>query len=114
MRQFIISLKGWSEVLDHSESDDKRRQIVFEFVTPIATLAINLPYVIRSRFIYSVVHLCHQANRIKQPEWIDYLPPDDDIYFKYADQYANDWKKYQKLKFSLEKIATKKKPVLNF
>jgi hypothetical protein len=59
MKQFIINLKGWPEILDQTESDEKRRHIVIEFVNPNANLAINLPYVISSRFLYSVTHLSH-------------------------------------------------------
>jgi len=108
MRQFIINLKGWSEVLDQTESYEKRRQIVFEFVNPVATLAINLPYVIRTRFVYSITHLSHQANQLKQLPWSDDLPIDNRIYSEKADKYAGTWKKYSKLKRCLEKISNKK------
>lgn len=116
MRQLIINLKAWSEILDHQESEEKRNQIIFEVVSPVTTLAINFPYIIRSRFLYSIVNLCHQANQIQQPEWIDNLPSDDEIYFTHTDQYANGWRKYRKLKLSLEKISNKKyqSDTLNF
>jgi hypothetical protein len=108
MRQYIVNLKSWSEILDDIEIGEEKHQIIFEFVSPIATLAINLPYVIRSRFFYSIAHLCHQANRFKQSPWCDDLPVDTEIYQKQADDYGVPWKKYNKLKCALEKVCNKK------
>jgi len=67
-----------------------------------------MPYIIRSRFIYSIAHLSHQANQINLDNWQDDLPLDGEIYFEQADEYGKSWKKYSKLKLSLEKIANKK------
>ena len=105
--RYITSLAAWKGVID-SKDGDVKYEIIIEFVSPIATLAINLPYVIRSRFIYSVAHLCHQANQTKQKEWADDLPIDHEIYFNAADNYCLLWKQYTKLKITLEKISNKK------
>lgn len=107
LQRHIVSLKAWENVI-HSLEGEESFYAISEFVSPIATLAITLPYVIRSRFIYSTAHLSHQANIVKlEHEWKDNLPIDDEIYFKEADEYGKQWKKYSKLKLSLEKIANK-------
>jgi len=105
--RYITNLEAWQGVID-GKDDDEKHKIIIEFVSPFATLAINMPYVIRSRFIYSVAHLCHQANKIKQTKWVDNLPLDDKIYFATADTYCALWKRYKKLKLALEKISNKK------
>jgi hypothetical protein len=97
---------AWEKVLAGLDQDEKY-DVVIEFVSPLATLALNMPYVIRSRFIYSVAHLSHQANRTKKDEWIDDLPVDSKIYFEAANNFGKLWKKYSKLKVALEKIANK-------
>lgn len=95
LQRYITSIKAWRGVIDN-KNDNEKFEIVIEFVSPIATLAINLPYVIRSRFIYSVAHLCHQANQVKQKNWVDDLPLDNEIYFDVADKYSSLWKSYKK------------------
>ncbi len=106
LQRYITTLAAWKEVIDN-KSDSEKFEIVIEFIDPITTLAINLPYVIRSRFINSVAHLCHQANQVNQKNWVDDLPIDNEIYFDVADKYASLWKSYKKLKFALEKISNK-------
>jgi len=102
----IASLLAWKKVLAGLDQEEKHH-ILIEFVSPLSTLALNIPYVIRSRFIYSVAHLSHQANQTKQKPWVDDLPIDSNIYFEAADKFGQPWKKYTKLKVALEKIANK-------
>jgi hypothetical protein len=107
LQRHIVSLKAWEKVIYSLEGEEKFYALS-EFVSPIATLAITLPYVIRSRFIYSIAHLSHQANMVKlKTLWKDDLPIDDEIYFKEADNYGKQWTNYSKLKLSLERIANK-------
>ncbi len=108
LRRYIVSLSAWKEVLENTSGEQEKYNVVTEYVSPIATLALNMPYIIRSRFIYSVAHLSHQANKIKQDSWIDDFPIDSEIYFEQADKYAKPWKRYTKFKQALEKIANKK------
>lgn len=89
-------------------NDKEKLEVLLEFVFDPATIALNLPYVIRSRIIFATAHLCHQANRaLQKAAWIDDLAMDAEIYFKQADQYGNTWNSYGKLKLALEKIANK-------
>lgn len=105
-RRYIVSLSVWEKVIDGLDQEEKH-QILIWFISPIATIAINMPYIIRSRFIYSISHLSHQANRLKSNSWVDDLPIDEEIYFKEADKYGKPWNKYAATKLSIEKIANK-------
>jgi hypothetical protein len=100
-------LKAWGVTLSSMANEDKF-DVKHEFVDPLATVALTLPYVIRSRFIFAVAHLCHQANRSRDGiEWKDDLPLDDEIYFDAADRYGANWKRYSALKVRIEKINDK-------
>jgi len=104
--RYLGSLLAWQKVIQTLEGEELHRAII-EHVTPIATLALLMPYAIRSRFIYSIAHLSHQANQLKMEKWSDDLPIDSEIYFKQADEYGGKWNSYAKLKLALEKIANK-------
>ncbi len=108
LRRYIRSLSAWNKVLENIDEEQEKYNVVTEHISPLATLALNMPYVIRSRFIYSIAHLSHQANKAKQDSWIDDLPIDSEIYFSAADKYGKPWEGYAKLKLALEKIANKK------
>jgi hypothetical protein len=106
LQRYLVSLKAWQKVLEGLEEEELHRTVV-EFVAPTATLALLMPHVIRSRFIYSVAHLSHQANRLKLNNWSDDLPIDTEIFQREADKYGGAWRSYSKLKIALEKIANK-------
>lgn len=57
-------LKSWDMVLREFD-EDLKFELLFEFVDPIATLSLNLPYAIQSRFFFAITHLSHQANKTK-------------------------------------------------
>lgn len=106
-RRYIDNIEALKVILDGCDDDTKWRMLV-EFIAPFATLAINMPYVISYRFIYSICHLCHQSNLTKDPKRIDKFPLEKDIDFAIADEYCSLWKEYKKLKKALEKINDKK------
>jgi hypothetical protein len=106
--RFIVNLKTWDQIL-HNLDEDFKYRLIIEMIDPFATLSINLVYVIRSRFIYSTAHLCHQANMVKfRSKWKDDLPDDEEIYFQHADKVGSSWQEYSKLKLALEKVGNKK------
>jgi hypothetical protein len=111
LRQYIINLKTWMKITENIEVQLKF-ELLDEMIIPFATLAINLIYVIRSRFFFSVAHLCHQANIIKfrkDGKVFDInLPKDKDIWQKDADKMGAYWKDYKKLKLALEKVCSQK------
>jgi hypothetical protein len=107
LTRYTHDLAAWNKVIEPL-NDDQRLNVAHEFITPLATLALNLPYIIRSRLIFAVTHLCHQANQAKDRKaWKDDLPLDGEIYFAAADKYGAPWKRYSKLKTSLERIGSK-------
>lgn len=105
LSRYAQQLAAWDTVISGLD-EEKAHEVAHEFVAPLATLALGLPYVIRSRFIFATAHLSHQASRAKQgAAWVDDFPLDHDVYFEAADKYGKAWKKYSKLKVKLERIA---------
>ncbi|MCA7888660.1 hypothetical protein QZM25_31845 [Burkholderia contaminans] len=105
LTRYTHQLTAWRDVVDKLD-DEEKFNVAVEFVDPLATIALNLPYVIRSRFIFATAHLSHQAGRTMVPKgWKDDLPLDDEIYFEQADAVGGPWKTYTKLKTKLERIS---------
>jgi hypothetical protein len=87
-------LRAWDLVLP-SLNDDETMEALDEFIEPIATVALSLPYGIRSKFIFAIAHLCHQANQaLPGVQWVDDLPRDKDIGFKEAEKCGHLWSAY--------------------
>jgi hypothetical protein len=107
LSRYVSILEAWAIRFEQIEDEDKKFTLIVELIEPVAIISINLPYIIRSRFIYSVAHLSHQANRIAKENWIDDFPLDTEVWFDAANDYGSIWKKYGKLKLGLEKIASK-------
>jgi len=98
------SLRAWSIVID-GLPEEKRYPVAHEFVDATATVAINLPYVIRERFAFTAAHLCHQANQLKLSPWTDDLPRDSSINPTKADRYGEPWDNYAEFKQCLDRIS---------
>lgn len=98
------SLRAWSTVLE-GLPEEKRYPVAHEFVDAPATVAVNLPYVIRERFAFAAAHLCHQANQLKLSPWFDDFPADSKINPKKADKYGNSWESYSQLKKCWDNIS---------
>jgi hypothetical protein len=107
LSRYAHQLAAWRDVSDALD-DDGKFSVAHEFVDPLATVALNLPYVIRSRFIFAVAHLSHQANRSKAVDgWKDDLPLDGEINFSEADATGAPWRGWSKLKPKLERIGNR-------
>ncbi|WP_313299914.1 hypothetical protein [Diaphorobacter sp.] len=108
LTRYTRQLAAWSVVaegMDENEFVD----VIVEFVEPLATLALNMPHVINSRFLFAAAHLCHQASQAKEGEkWVDQFPMDSEVYKGVADKYGANWHSYQRLKLAMEKIANRK------
>jgi hypothetical protein len=103
----VQRLRVWSEVVAPL-SDKQKLNATHEFIDTLATNAVNLPYVIRSRFAFATAHLCHQANQTRDfSGWNDDLPLDGEIWLNTADQYGKGWASYVPLKRRLEAIGAK-------
>jgi hypothetical protein len=84
-------LGAWESVLE-SLDEDARHEVLHEFVDPLATVSLNLPAVIRDRFIFAAAHLSHQANRaLGSSDWEDDLPDDRHIKRVHAEQFGKRW-----------------------
>ncbi|WP_444632831.1 hypothetical protein [Cupriavidus oxalaticus] len=107
LANYTHQLAAWRDLLAPM---DQQRQLdaAVDFIDPVATVALNLPYVIRSRFIFASAHLCHQANHAKQgATWKDEFPLDGEVWFDAADKYGKPWKRYSTFKARLEKVGAK-------
>ena len=106
---YVHRLKAWSAVISSMRDDQELIDVTHEFIEPIAMVSLTLPYVIRSRFIYAIAHLCHQANQtLEGSEWRDDLPLDREIVFRVADEYGRKWPSYPACKNLLEQINDKR------
>ena len=103
----VHRLRAWSFVVAPL-SDEQKLNATHEFVDTLATNAVNLPYVIRSRFAFAAAHLCHQANMTKDlGGWKDDLPLDGEIWLNTADKYGKEWAGYIPLKLCLEGMGAR-------
>lgn len=98
-------LGAWAQVtrdLDQAAFNE----VLMEFVEPLATLALNLPAVIRDRAIFASAHLMHQANQAHGlSEWKDDLPTDRNIKRRDLDRLAGRWKAAPALLSALDRLA---------
>lgn len=99
-------LRAWAAVVAPLQ-DHEKLEATHEFIDVLAAVAVNLPYVIRSRFTFAVAHLCHQANRTKEQNWVDDLRWDGELDQSDADRRGSPWRRYRRLKVRLEKINGK-------
>lgn len=100
----VARIRAWDLVLP-SLSNHDRMEALNEFIQPIAVDALSLPYAIRSRFIFAIAHLCHQANlALPNFQWSDDLPEDEKIGFKEAKKYGRHWSAFPRCKDTFEKI----------
>lgn len=102
--RYVQQLRAWAKIVA-SLTDRQKMEVTLEFVDTLATVAVNMPYVLRSRLIFATAHLCHQANMTKCITWRDDLPLDKEIYFATADKCGSPWSKYNDLKRCLEAVA---------
>jgi len=99
----VQKLSDWAAVLQDAD-EEKQFEIAHEFIDDLATNTLMLPYVIKSRFAFSIAHLSHQANRVWSNNWKDDLALDAAIYLDATDARAPHWQSYKKLKLSVEAI----------
>lgn len=106
LARLVRSIGAWEQVIEPLDIEAKSR-VAREFVDPIATVATNLPYVIKSRFIFACVHLCHQANLTKlKEEWADDLELDTQIAYKTFDSRYGVWSGYKAMNECLQKLGS--------
>lgn len=106
LSEHVERLRAWAAVVP-GLSDYEKLDACHIAIDDLATISLNLPYAIRSRFYFAGAHLSHQANKALQGEaWIDDLPLDNDIYQEAFDAALAPWKrKGKKLRLSLQEIG---------
>ncbi|PIB92735.1 integrase [Caulobacter sp. FWC2] len=101
----VARLRAWSIVVEPLSADDKLA-VAHEFVDDLGTVALGLPYAIKSRFTLAALALCHQANRAKDMEgWVDVLPDKRAFYLNDIDPHCQGWKAFRGFKLKVEPLA---------
>lgn len=104
LTNYTHRLKAWGTVISPMP-DQEKLETTHEFIDPLATVSLTLPYVIQSRFIFATAHLCHQANRSRDDlTWKDDLRLDRKIVFQDANKHGSKWASYDALKERIEAI----------
>jgi len=107
LKRNIIHLKAWANSFkDYSE--DEVFYLHIHFLEPLVAYANDLPYAIRDRFIYSLSHLCHQANMLKYTDTKDNLEEDHKIKFSSMKRVCGGWKYYIDFEQRLKELGGEK------
>lgn len=98
-------LRAWQTLLpDLSQQEIMEAKI--EFIDNLATVALGMPYAIKSRFAWAAAHLCHQANR-RHEAWVDDFPDQDSLYLNEIDRFGLGWNSFRRFKRAVEPIANR-------
>ena len=100
----VDQLRAWAAVIAPL-SNEERMEATHEFIDILGTVALSLPYAIKSRFAYAAAHLCHQANKAKDLKgWKDEFPAKR-LYLNDIEPMCRGWKKFRAFKLKVEPIA---------
>ena len=103
----VARLRAWSTVIAPL-SDEKKLEAIDEFINILGTVALGLPYAIKSRFTFAAAHLSHQANMTKDLKgWKDEFPEARSLNMNDLEPLCRGWSKYRPFKLKLEPIGGK-------
>ncbi|HEY4201539.1 MAG TPA: integrase [Devosiaceae bacterium] len=103
----VHRLRAWGKTVSPLSNDEKLAA-THEFINNLGTVALGQPYAIKSRFAYAAAHLCHQANRTKEPgTWKDEFPQKETLYLNEIEPFCRGWGTYRSFKLKVEPIAGK-------
>ncbi len=107
LTRYVRDLQASAGVVDPL-TDRQKLEATISFIAPVATVALNLPAVIKARFGFAAAHLCHQANQLKASDWRDDLPFDSEIWPHTAEAFGKPWRNWRGLKRRLDAINSKR------
>ena len=103
----VHRLRAWSRIISPLTNEEKV-EAAHEFINPLGTAALGLPYVIKSRFAFAAAYLSHQANKAKDLEnWKDEFPDKRALYLNDIEPLCRRWKKFRSFKMKVEPIVGK-------
>ncbi len=103
----VDRLRAWHTIVDPL-TDEGKLAASHEFVDQLGTIALGLPYAIKSRFAVAAGHLCHQANMSKGlGEWKDEFP-EGNLYLHQIEPFGKGWKKFRPFVLALEPLGNQK------
>jgi len=106
LNRFLLNIAhahAWFEV-GQKQEENERMGLLWEYADPQLELSVGRPYSLKNHFVFAVVHLLHQSNKLSNPDWKDNLPPDDRIDFKLLDKVGSNWKCFPQFKEKLERL----------
>jgi hypothetical protein len=98
-------LGAW-EIVVADLDPDAFNNVLYEFIEPVATIALNLPVVIRDRIVFATAHLIHQANQaLGFADWRDDLPTDREVKRRDLEKRGHRWSAMPELLDTLDRLA---------
>jgi hypothetical protein len=99
----IHKLFLWNQVFEKFPSEH-HFALEYEFSDAEFRYALNLPSILKDKFVFTITHLSHQANRTSV-DWKDDLKLDHQIDEKEMKRVANRWPSFQPFYDSLQTLA---------
>lgn len=95
---------AWHQVTDGLERNNALK-VHNEFIASNVTVALGLPYSLKSRYYFATAHISHHSNRFRHgSDWSESdLDTDQNINQEIAAKAAKGWKSWRKLASELEK-----------
>ena len=103
----IDRLRAWHVIVDPLSDEDKLA-VTHEFIDQLGTIALGLPYAIKSRFAVAAGRLCHQANMSKGlDDWKDEFP-EGNLYLHHIEPFGKNWANFRPFVLALEPLGGQK------
>jgi hypothetical protein len=107
--RFLIDIhraECWFKVAQKLDEDD-RAGLIWDFAEPHLELAVGRPYSLKNLFTFAAVHLLHQSNFLKTPNWKDDLPSDRDIDYELLKNQGDGWLAFSGFIAKMEQLNDK-------
>jgi len=108
--RFLIDIhhaEGWFKVAQELDKDD-RVSLIWEFAEPHLELAVGRPYSLKNLFTFAAVHLLHQSDALKDPNWKDDLPQDREICYALLEKrgvgWDSSWDRFSDFKEKIQRL----------
>lgn len=105
--QSLEKLAAWARVLDAVGIGEKH-ELLLEFVTPLATYVLNLPFALKNRFAFAAMRLSDEANQLcsKVADGLERTSDDRRVpEWKVLWRYGAHWQSWAGVKKAVEDIS---------
>ncbi|MCM2342102.1 hypothetical protein [Rhodoferax sp.] len=104
--QSLQKLTAWASILKRVDIEVKH-ELLYEFVNPLAELALNLPFAIKNRFAFAAMRLSDEANQLTQNSYsLEKTSDDTEAPHRWNDfwTYSRPWNGCSAVKTAVEGI----------